>query len=684
MFALLLVAALAAGAQSVTVVPRGDTANCHAHIVDADGNESDAPCGSPIALPANARAWLTADGTITPYLADVTGGGRVVLGGLTAASTVTFPAGRRLRPGERIRLVSLNEPRDGTALHGLFVRDVTALDQEITMPAGRAVALLLDEKARVLALSRPISLHANAITSIWPEVPEGAAVVARVARPRQDAVALTALDAAGTHAPDVFVAAADALFAVWYALEGNTARLAAASETLHLANETAALRRGSVTTFDESLRVLPALTVTIGAFPDDVHPEPMKLTIARKSDPQAILRTLEVEAARTFTFEHVPAAPLTVALQIGDADLLRSIDLTPGDDATFHVALTPILVSGTVHRGDTPSRATLRFGQKLRVETDEAGRYSILFWQPQRHIVEVLLPELPPYTEMVNVTASMTFDLHIPANAIRVRVYDALDNKPIERGEIAMHSRASGRASVSTIAITSALQQLPPQRAGRTELRVSAPGYADAGPVVVEIDERLREKTIDVPMTRGGESTELVIRLDGVTPAAGAEVGAWEGDQTVWLGKADGEGRIDVPQSLAARRVIIRHPSAASAVVFGAGDGPLSLAPPAPPLLVRVVRRNGDPIGPAAAMLSVRLRGSVRLTGAEAAFATWSLGATSPDGTLLARGLPRNTVRMFATRTATRAQIETGTFDSLATAIDYPWPATANVTLVDE
>lgn len=684
--AFLLAAAVAASAQTVTIVPKDDAARCQVHIVDADGKESNSPCGKPISIPENARAWLTADERITPYLVKLNGE-RIVLGGLTQTSAVIFPADRRLRAGERIRLVSLHEPRDGAVLHGLFVRDVTALDGKTIMPAGRAVALLLDAEGRMLAVSRPVTLHANRVTSLWPETPDGAALVAHSARPTSAAATLTAADAAGAHVPDVSLTDASSLFAIWYALEGNTARVIAESETLYLANESAALRRGAVTHFDEPLRVLPTLTVGIGAWPEDVTPEPMTLTIARRSDPHKTLQTREVDAGRTFTFEHVPAAPLSIRLEIGDAALHRSIDTTSGADAKVDIALTPIIVNGTVYRGDTPTRATLRFGNKLRAETDDAGRYSVLMWQPQRHVIEALLPDFPPYAEMVNITSSMTLDLHVPANVIRVRVYDATDGKAIDRGEIVMHSRNAGGAAVNTIAISSALQPLPPQRNGRTELRVRVPGYADAGPIAIDVDEALREKTIDVPMTRRGVTSELVILLDGVTPAAGAEVGAWDGDNALWLGKADDEGRIAIPESIAHRRVIVRHPAAASdVVVFGRMEQRerLSLAPAAPPLLVRVVRRNGDAIGPTAATLSVSLRGSVRLTGAEAAFATWSVGGTGPDATMLARGLRRGPVRMFFTRAASRAQIESGTFDSLATTIEYPWPPTANVTLVDE
>jgi hypothetical protein len=178
-----------------------------------------------------------------------------------------------------------------------------------------------------------------------------------------------------------------------------------------------------------------------------------------------------------------------------------------------------------------------------------------------------------------------------------------------------------------------------------------------------------------------------VIRLDGVLPAAGAEVAAWSGEQLQWLGIADESGRVSLPSEVANSRLVVRHPSAATAVVLlGSMTGPqsLSLAPPAPPLLVRVVHRDGSAVGPSPAKFSLWLAGGVRLSGAEAGIATWSLGATAPDGTVIIRGLQAKPLRLFATQKASSAQIATGAYDSLAMIIPYPWPSTSVVALVDE
>ena len=298
---------------------------------------------------------------------------------------------------------------------------------------------------------------------------------------------------------------------------------------------------------------------------------------------------------------------------------------------------------------------------------------------------------MTPFSEMVSLTTSSTVDIHVPANALRVRVYDVADGKPLTTAEIMIHNRWSdggaSRSAVNTVAVSGPITELPPQRIGTTEVRVRAAGYSDAGPLSVTVDDSIRDRMLDVPMTRSTIKTDVQILLDGIAPAAGAEIGAFSGGQMTWHGTADGSGRIAVPDAVTKTRVVVRHPSAASdVVVFGPLNGPqrISLSPAAPPLLVKVQRRNGKPIGPAAAQISLWLAGGVRLTGVEAAFATWSIAATAPDGTFVARGVRAAPFRLFATRNISEAQILTGTFDGLATTIPYPWPAAAAVTLVSE
>jgi hypothetical protein len=688
--------------------PAGEqSARCEAHVVENGAAEIVAPCGTPIRTSGgSAVGWIERSASITPFLTDLTSG-PVTITRVVPAGIVVFPNGHALGDGERIRLVSLAAPQDGKSLRSLFVRDVVALNARPRMPVGEAIALLIDANDRVIAASRPIVIRAGQETIVWPETDRAAAtVIAWLKRPRsvkgdsENRVGLSAVDASDTHAPSAIVNAAGSLFAAWYGLEGRSVRLLVDSDDVRLEHDTFDLGRGSVTLIDESFVLRPSLTVSIAALPPDAPavPPTMSLTLSEATRQELSIRRIEVEPGKTFMLESLPAAPLSLELSIGDFVLQRRVDLTPGHDLRMEIALEPLIVSGTVFFGGTPARATVRFQQKgkpLTVETDDRGAYEIVLWQPQRYIVDAVLadrPAVPAFSQLVRIAESGTVDIHVPANFLRAHVFDASTHEPLDRGEIVVHNRwndesGSQHSTVTTTQLTGEWSDLPPQRSGTAEIRVRAVGYVSQDPITVMVADHLREHVIEIPMTRSNEKSELVIRLDGVQPAAGAEVAAWSGDQLQWLGTADESGRVSMPNEIANSRIVVRHPSAATAVVLpGSSSGPqsLSLAPPAPPLFVRVVHRDGSAVGPSPAKFSLWLAGGVRLTGAEAAFATWSLGATGPDGTLIIRGLQAKPLRLFATQKASSAQVATGAYDSLATIIPYPWPSTGVVALVDE
>lgn len=612
---------------------------------------------------------------------------------LTPAGTVAFPRGHTLGAGERIRLVSLVSQRD----ESLFVRDVTALDAKPRMPVGAAIALLVDAKNRVLAASRPIAIHAGQETTVWPEADRSAStVVAWLKKPRpRNEVGLSAVDGGEPRVPSVIVDAADAVFAVWYGLEERSVRVLIHSDKLRMEHDTFPLARGSVTLIDEPLVLRPSLTISIAALPPDAArvSTPMTLTVSEASREDVVVRRIDVVPGTTYTLESLPAAPLSVDLSIGGFLLQERADLTSGHDMRLEIVPKPLSISGTVYFGEVPARATVRFQQKgkpLTVETDDRGAYQVVLWQPQRYVLEVVLadrPAVPAFSEMHSIAGSETIDVHVPSSILRVHVFDATTHEPLKRGEIVAHNRSQDGSVVTTSPVVDGWGDLPPQREGTTEIRVRAIGYASVDPIAVTVDDRTRDRVIEVPMTRGSETSELSIRLDTVMPAAAAEVASFSGEQLSWLGTADSAGRIAIPDDITRSRIIIRHPSAATAVVlFGSVAGPetLSLARPAPPLFVRVVHKDGTAIGPAAARLSLWLTGGVRLSGAEAAFATWSLGATAPDGTVILKGLQERPLRVFATQHVSFAQIATGSYDGLATTIPYPWPSTAIVPVADE
>jgi hypothetical protein len=415
-----------------------------AHVVDARATEIIAPCGQSIRTSTDATVgWIETADRIAPFLTDVSRGGERSIDRFVPSGTVAFPRDRQLGANERIRLISLVPPRDASSLRSLFVRDITSLDAKPKMPEGKVIAMLLDGQGRAIAVSRPIAIRAGEETVAWPDADGGTSLVARLSWPRttqqDDHVAIRATTGDDTRPPSERVDSADALFAVWYGLPAGDVRLLIDSAKVRLGQNSLTLARGSVTLFEESLRDLPELTISIGASPDEPT-GPLTLTISEAIDENKTIRSLQVEPGTRYTIEFLPAALLNLNLQIGEFLLAKRVDLTSGADSDLTIPLEPLRISGTVFHGATPARATLRFVQKgkpFTVETDDRGAYIATLWQPQRYVIETILadhPDLPPFSEMVSISTSRTLDFNIPANALRARVFDAADGKPLDRG----------------------------------------------------------------------------------------------------------------------------------------------------------------------------------------------------------------------------------------------------------
>lgn len=633
---------------------------------------------------------------------DVTEGGDIAIGGAVPSGLVTLRFGRVLADGESVRVISLVSPREGRYLRSVFAREVRVLDQPLTMPAGGVIAIHLDRAGRAIGVSPPVAVVAGATTEISPvSVVDGALLVAWLSRSDahpedlSESLHIHAVDIVGSHAPDVEVAGDDAILAVWYDLEGKHARVVIDSKRVRLAKDVADIARGFVTQMTEPLVALPSITVAVGPLPRSVKDIQMTLSVGVMGAEGLPLIERAVQAGREYRFESLPAAVVVLDLNVDGFSVTRNVDLTSGTNVFVQIPLQPIVVSGTVYYGDRPTRASLRFEQKdapFAIETDERGSFTATLWQAGNYFMDVVLSNFPgaPFRDLVSIGSPGLLDIHVPANSVRVRVSDANSGAPIEHGQITIQSRwadgSGSRSGVTTVAMKGLETVLPPLREGTSEIRVQAPGYSEAEFVVLAVPESNLERVVEFRLSKSLAEPNLTILLGGSIPAGGAEVASWSGDQLIWKGTADDDGRIQIPESIARSRAIVRHPAAATTVVvFGVltENDRLSLAPAAPPLIVHVVQRDESVIGSVAARMTIWF-GGVRLSGPEAAFATWSLAATAPDGSFVARGLPARPLRMLATRKFSLEQIRSGSLDGLASAVPYPWPALAKVTLAGE
>lgn len=683
---------------------RASQTGCQAVILEEEGEERSIPCGAATFVGGRTtRAFVQTADHITPFMVDVTRGGDFVVARFVRIARVTFALGRPLEDGERIRVVSLVEPFDDLLRRSVFIRDVRT-DSSLSLPAGAAMAFRLDRHGRAAAYARfNATAGEDTLVSLLPPERDSAAIAAWLSVPARSASAsvdvdeltITALDRQRERRPDAEVAGSNGVFAWWNGVEGAQARLLLRSTTLRLPNDTAPLTRGAITTIDTALAPLPALQVSIGHLPEGTREtvEELTLVVAPSATGTGAVsrRRLAVEPGESYTLAALPPTSVTVDLEIDGFILRNHADLSTGANAELRIELDPLTVSGTVRHDGAPARARLRFHQAerdLEVDTDPAGNYDIVLWQPRRYIITASLltdPDRPPLTRSVSISGDTTLDIEIPSNAFHLHVHDAQDGTPIEGAEILVHNRWSddqgqSGSTVTTVVSAKPPTALPPLQSGTVEIHVKARGYRTSNPIVLPVQSG-DVRTIDVALARSAAVSALEVRL-GHAPAAGAEIAVWT-DGHLRISRADDQGFVQLPENLRGP-VIIRHPQAASTMVLGiAGGGQLTLDPATHPLRVIPARDGARLRPPQSALLTIWLGGSVRLVGQSAAFATWSAEFLSAEGSWTLRGLGRGTVRILVTSGIAPQMIESGLFDSLATTVTYPWPDFVTVPIVD-
>lgn len=667
--------------------------DCTVHVSVEDGSEYTGRCGAPIDVVRPLYAFVETATEISPL--------RVSLAEKARARVDHFgPKGtlRVISDGSSVEVLSLITPTDGAALRSAFARRGPS-GAPLSVPAGRVIAQVFDRAGRLLEISEPIAVRTAEETRWRPESDRHRAVlIAKISRDH-DARAdeepkLVAIDAAGSHLADAFVAGDDELVGVWYGLSPGSVRVVAISQHFWIRDATAVLAGGGPKAVEAALLPLPNLTVTIAASPEVKQRSlgKLELDVGPAADSKSVRRRIPVEIGRSFSITSLQPELVAVRLRADGVDLTRRVDLSAGKDATLTLRLQPIVVAGTLFRGDEPSsgRVTFDADQDIAALADDSGRFEATLWEPRRYIVGASVgaaADTPPFTLELPLTSSQHLDIHVPANRILVHVVDRETGEPVARASVSVANRWTGGGSAVVIPAQRGETALPPLHLGTAEVRARAAGYADSAPVALTVDDSLGAMTINIQLTRrAGSTSAFTITMPDSTPAAHAEVAAWAGERMLWHGEADQDGHVDVPLDVVEKQLIVRHPAAASAVLIlaNAEANSVRLEPAAPPLVVKVFSAAGAEIGPAPARITIWPLGGVRLTGAAAGFATWSIAATGPDSVFIARGLPMHAGRIVATTRATTAEIESGAYDRAATLIAFPWSGVNRVTAADQ
>src|ERR1051325_1567395 len=171
---------------------------------------------APPAVAAPSVAWAETPDRITPFVADVSAGGTFRFTTFVPKGTVVVHDGSS--PSRAARVLSLQPPRDEKHWRSPFQINAP-VNTPIGVPRGRAVAMVLDEKERVIGVSDPLIVETAPVA--WEHRYDRLRTVLIATIERGGAagdVALFANDTVARRPPDVSVSDAASMTAIWYQL----------------------------------------------------------------------------------------------------------------------------------------------------------------------------------------------------------------------------------------------------------------------------------------------------------------------------------------------------------------------------------------------------------------------------------------------------------------------------------
>lgn len=683
--------------------------DCQAHLTPVANLEQELtyPCGKWFQPPqeGNYRIWLEKPAMISEGYGllmwedePFPGKGLSMIMPLEPAGTIALAPAVPIAEGQSFRFVHLRAVHKGT-LRPAFDRRLpaTRAREGGTVAIGSVLAGIFDRKTdHAVALARPVEVRAGKTSYVAPAPPpRGTDVLAVLARPRpaklgSHEVTVGLRIDGSVKKPDVLLASASNIFAVWYGVEGAEATLLAESSTLQLAPTAVKLTPGKVATVRTKLSKRPGIAVSIGG-PDEILRD-RRMTLELRSEPgDDLLQKLDAAPNAEFRFDGLTAAAYQVVVVIDEWEIRRKVVLEPDRDEEVMFTLSPIVVSGSVYHGrDLAPGAEIAFdvGRRgwMRTKANEQGRYETIFWQPGEYIAEIKVPGRPgpPFWDGIfDIRQSDIIDFHVPNTHFVVNVRDGVTGKPIAGAKVLAGSayegrQGSGRSLQTAVTDETGRAMLPPMRPGEMTIRATAEGYFDSDVTQNTVDRTDADGEFDIALRPVGETIAVKLRNPDGTAAAGAAVWAVRStggrQRPLWKGITDNEGVVAVPRAMRTAFFLIRPRMAASAIrrLDGDDDVVWSLSPAAA-LTLHAGRRS---------RIAVWID-DVRVSGDALALVMGGLEATDENGNWSSSSLPPRPLRVLAWRTAALEAVDSGAYDLAATQLQYPWPRVVELQPVD-
>ncbi len=691
------------------------------HLIRRDdpGVELVYPCCA-VEAPAGAYFWWLEEGwRMTPYSALVFTSDTQPLPFPTTplgdAGRVTLSPQEVVEPGIELRLLYA-----GRYFAGPFQRweisrwkAVDDLGKGLLLPVGPAIGGLWDpQRQKYVALSRPFQVRGRTTTAVPLDRPQGVAHLIVQAHRRhvepgeQDETRpeKMVLRRQGREMqPDLVVSTADRIYAVWYELAPGPAEVRGSSKEGFFEPHKVDLLAGQIEYVKGELKPRPDLEVQL-KLPAELKEEKLTLEVRHLPSKEAVDHAALRPADYSHRFEAVPPALLEVELQTSFGPYSRQVDLSSGEDGFLLLEPDLLTLRGAVYHGDEGHPAKLTFNtvapETKEVRTDEQGAYKVVLLDPVRSVsIELDEVETAPYVDFFSpaVAESKELDFHIPDADIQVKVLDSATRKGVPGAFVAIRNvylqeDDAGEGStelkkkervVSQSAETDKMgtARLAFLRKGSLEIRASAEGYSPLRqPVQAQVVDEQSDQSYEVLLQPVGETVALRLRLPNGAPASGAEVmlvDSLESGQGLFSERADREGVIKTPRKQAGI-LLVKHPAAAFLVrEWRPQEDEDEMAwdlPPAAdrPLTVHVKDAAGKSAAARAEMV-LWLDGR-RLSGGVLAWLAGTRPMADSNGYWTGTNLPRKPVALLAWGLQARQDARSGSLDSQAVRIEFPWP----------
>ena len=681
-----------------------DPTGCTVHLVPLTDHDQELvfDCGTWIQPPTGKYvAWIQTEESMTahPIITNYVPSNPV--SGSIRSALLLQPAGEvvlaRPHPDQSFRLLHLPSPSEAREHRAIDRRSPADSRHSVLMPEGDVLAALFDKKTNnARAVARPVHVKHNSVVSVDPQPPTVGTDILLILERQQRRERGPIGDAAvalrlGNRelSPDVLSDTATRLVAVWYGVEATDAELVFRSQREFFPAQPLRLRAKDVSTIRGEITRLPSVEATIEG-------------VSNLTDAALTVKNLRTSAtvlslparAGTSHLESLPAEAVEIALHVGgEVQLHRTVDLSNGLDQQVTFTLEPLQVTGTLFRGDTPSAGHLlfSFGQRdaASAEAGQDGQFAVTLWTPGTYFVEVTTPHSTSYRQpfVVIDEAHRNLKIRVPDNEIRVHVGDKDTGRAIAGAKVSsVNSTLMGESMVEVTTRTtdeSGDTLLPPMKPGHVSIAATADGYLPSEKQQVEVAEDSPARDVEIAMRPRTGGVRVKINGPDGAPAIGADVrliASPNDGVPQWSSTYTDPDGVMVPLTTDGF-LLARMRGAASAIVPMSKDQDVRdvrLTQEGEPLVVSVRARDGAPVRSARLALWFD---SYRVTLQALGFLTWSTGSVSPEGILIARGLPRSSTRAIAWQGGPD-QIWTGAFDTIATAIPYPWHSVIPLTLV--